>query len=330
MKKNNPYDPNYIMKRDQCTLDEALVIIDQLKEKNAWNRGKKIKKNNPYDPKYVMLRDHCSFEVAVEKIKDFKAKKATSLSNFIKRYGENEGTRRYDEWKEKSLAKGHQVVKVNGASQSRFSPKYYLRHGHPYEEAIQLALQYQHENSPLHIDYYLKRGLTLEFARKKIRSIHDKKIGIDSYKEHLKRTTNLTEEEIKKRIKETRGHFSKEKLGEIEFEERVKQVRKTFEQRGMWIPLEDLSDYKLYHRRVWEVTRQNDLTLLEHYEKRGRAGIDGAYHLDHKFSISRGYIEGVSPELIGSIKNLEFIPWEDNIQKQGKCSITLEELRNED
>ncbi len=42
------------------------------------------------------------------------------------------------------------------------------------------------------------------------------------------------------------------------------------------------------------------------------------------------YIEGfrtnIKPEIIGNIKNLEFIPWEENIKKRTKCSITIEEL----
>ena len=31
-----------------------------------------------------------------------------------------------------------------------------------------------------------------------------------------------------------------------------------------------------------------------------------------------------------SISNLEFIHWEENVTKQTKCSITIEELANED
>lgn len=39
-----------------------------------------------------------------------------------------------------------------------------------------------------------------------------------------------------------------------------------------------------------------------------------------------GYIEGVPPDLIGSIANLIFLPWKDNVLKQGKCSIKKEDL----
>ena len=326
MKKANPYDPTYIMKRDNCSFAEAEEYIKSLKEKSAWNKGKKIKKANPYDPTYIMKRDNCSFAEAEEYIKQYKQHKATTLSNFIKRYGKEIGTEKYNSWKNKSLAKGWEISKKNGKSQSKFSPEYYIRHGYNRHDAYKMAIQWQHENSPLHIEYYIKRGKDIEYARKMIRKIHDKKIGRDCYREYLENTTDYTKQEIDKIIKESRGNFSKEKLDIQQFNERIYKTRKTFERKGIWIPLSDLSDYELYRREVWKYTDKNDLSSLENYEKRGRAGVPGAYHLDHKFSISRGFIEGISPDIIGSIQNLEFITWEDNVRKQGKCSILKEDL----
>jgi hypothetical protein len=329
--KSNPYDPAYVMNRDQCSMEDALEYIKKLKEKNAWSRGKKIKNRpSPYDPSYIMVRDGCTYDEAVIKVRDYKANKATSINNFIKRYGEIDGTQRYNEWKSKSLEKGYAAVKKNGASQSKLSPSYYIRHGHSESDAAKMALDYQYNNSPLHIQYYIKRNKSLEYARKKIREIHDKKIGRDSYREYLKKTTNLTYDEITEKIRTARGHFSVESLGQEKFDERSKKIRKTFEETKRWVPLSDLSDYALYRKIVWEQTNKNDLSSLENFENRGRAGVIGAYHLDHKFSISRGYIDGVSPELIGSINNLEFIPWEENVRKQGDCSITKEELKNDE
>jgi hypothetical protein len=50
------------------------------------------------------------------------------------------------------------------------------------------------------------------------------------------------------------------------------------------------------------------------------------YHLDHKYSVLRGFYDGVPPEVLGSAANLEIIPASDNVKKSAKCSITLEEL----
>ena len=64
------------------------------------------------------------------------------------------------------------------------------------------------------------------------------------------------------------------------------------------------------------------------YDKRGVSGVEGNYHLDHKYSILEGYKNNISPEVIGNIKNLKFIPWEENIKKRTKNSITINELIN--
>jgi hypothetical protein len=328
MPKSNPYDPKYVMQRDNCSLEEALSYINDLKSKNAWNRGKKVQKSNPYDPVYVMERDQCSFDEALRKIDEFKRSKATTLQNFIKKYGEAVGTKKYEEWKSKSLQKGWDAVKINKNSQSKFSPSYYIRQGYSPEESARLALEFQHKNSPLHIEYYIERGYDIIHARKKIRSYHDKKLGKDSYKEHLIKK-GFSKSEADDIVKKNRGHFTRENLGDDEFKKRSMKIRKSLEDVKIWIPLSDLSDYEIYHKQVWNYTNQNELSTLKHYEKRGRAGQPGAYHLDHKFSISRGYIEGVDPKLIGSIRNLEFIPWEENMKKQGKCSLSIEELKDE-
>jgi hypothetical protein len=324
--KANPYDWEYVMKRDACSKEQALDTISKLKEKSAWNRGKKIKKSNPYDPEYVMKRDACSQEQALATISKFKADKATSQANFIKKYGNEEGTRRYNNWKSKSLQKGWDTVKKNGRSQSPRCKEYYIRKGHTPEDAVTCAIEFQHKNSPMHIQYYLDRGKSFDYAKRKIREIHDQKIGIDSYRQYLEKTTLLNENEINHKIKENRGHNTINNLGENVFKERQSKIRKTLEENGIWVPYCDLSNYKKYHKEVWKYTNQHDLNLLVNYEKRGRAGINNAYHLDHKFSISRGFIEGIDPALLGSLQNLEFIPWEDNVSKQGKCSITKEEL----
>jgi transposase-like protein len=84
--------------------------------------------------------------------------------------------------------------------------------------------------------------------------------------------------------------------------------------------------FKKYRKLVTKVTNKQLLETLSNYEKRGKCGIKGAYQLDHKYSILEGFKNGVEPEIIGNIKNLEFIPWEENINKSSNCSITLEEL----
>ena len=52
-------------------------------------------------------------------------------------------------------------------------------------------------------------------------------------------------------------------------------------------------------------------------------------NLDHKFSIYEGFKKDVSPEIIGHISNLHFIPWQENRAKGDSSIITLNELKKE-
>ena len=90
--------------------------------------------------------------------------------------------------------------------------------------------------------------------------------------------------------------------------------------------LNSLSEFKEYKKKVTSITKKQPIYKLSNYGKRGVSGVNGNYHLDHKYSILEGYKNKISPEIIGNIKNLEFIPWEENIKKRTKNSITINEL----
>ncbi len=90
--------------------------------------------------------------------------------------------------------------------------------------------------------------------------------------------------------------------------------------------LSQINEWEKYKRLVIKITNKQPISYLNGYKKRGIAGGNGVTQLDHKFSIFEGFKQDVSPELIGNIVNLEFIPWKDNISKGSKCSITLVEL----
>ena len=75
-----------------------------------------------------------------------------------------------------------------------------------------------------------------------------------------------------------------------------------------------------YRRLVDNLTRKQPIQLLEHFEKRGVAGKDGAYHLDHVISVYDGYHTGMDANEISNISNLRFIPWLEN-QRKWKNSL---------
>lgn len=86
------------------------------------------------------------------------------------------------------------------------------------------------------------------------------------------------------------------------------------------------SEFKKYHRLVTRSTNKHKLCELNNYEKRGMAGVDGAYHLDHMVSVSHGFNNNVPPEVIGAKENLTMITWQENYNKRDRCSITTGEL----
>lgn len=90
--------------------------------------------------------------------------------------------------------------------------------------------------------------------------------------------------------------------------------------------LKIVDEFEKYELEVMKITRRQEINSLPNSGKRGNSGVKGAYHLDHKFSIVEGFNKKINPEIIGNIKNLEFIPWEENIKKRTKCSITINEL----
>ena len=75
---------------------------------------------------------------------------------------------------------------------------------------------------------------------------------------------------------------------------------------------------KLYYAMVWEVTEGQKLYLLENSDKRGWKN----HHLDHVFPIALAYHKKISPKRVGNIKNLQFIPYQDNLIKG--CKLTNE------
>jgi hypothetical protein len=123
---------------------------------------------------------------------------------------------------------------------------------------------------------------------------------------------------------ESNAKRSKSLRGKIVNPESIQKMIQTKISKGIfWRPDDpEYHELKKYRRKVYYWTSKNDLTKLENYEKRSLQG----YHLDHKYSVTEGFKNKVPPKVIGSIYNLEFIPYNVNTSKGTKCSITLEEL----
>jgi len=69
-------------------------------------------------------------------------------------------------------------------------------------------------------------------------------------------------------------------------------------------------------RRLTEATyEKNKDTINPNGHPRARAGVEGGYQLDHIVSVKHGFDNGIPPEEIASIENLQMLTWEDNRAK---------------
>lgn len=113
----------------------------------------------------------------------------------------------------------------------------------------------------------------------------------------------------------------KKTWNDIITEDHIKQMRAT--KAGF----KDFDEYvkkypkkQMYKLDVWRLTYRHDLTTLEHWEKRGKCGVSGAYQLDHIYPISAGYENNIPPAELAKVENLRMIPWRQNLLKSNKIT----------
>ena len=85
------------------------------------------------------------------------------------------------------------------------------------------------------------------------------------------------------------------------------------------------SEFKRYKIVVQYLTEKHRKALTQGFVT-GLAGKQNAWHIDHMFSVLKGYQHKISPLVIGHINNLQMLSWEDNLSKHSKCSIAVDDL----
>ena len=87
--------------------------------------------------------------------------------------------------------------------------------------------------------------------------------------------------------------------------------------------IEEFNNYKRQARSLSQKTYREHKDFINPLDlPNNRYG----YHIDHKFSISEGYKNKINPIIISAKENLEMLFWKDNLNKNKKSSITLDEL----
>lgn len=114
----------------------------------------------------------------------------------------------------------------------------------------------------------------------------------------------------------------------VSVDKSLPEIRKNMEESGRWIPLAQLPEVQKYRRAVWKLTNAVAHKIPGYDEsKRGLCSLtEDNWQIDHKLSITQGWLDGVSPEELSHVENLQFIPWRDNLAKWHRSSLTKEEL----
>jgi hypothetical protein len=89
-----------------------------------------------------------------------------------------------------------------------------------------------------------------------------------------------------------------------------------------------LEDYKYYKREVYNLTQISYKKFINminplNYKRNFN------WQLDHKYSVSQGFIDKIEPKIISSPYNLQMLTMKQNYSKNYKCSITKEDLLEE-
>lgn len=115
----------------------------------------------------------------------------------------------------------------------------------------------------------------------------------------------------------------------------VEEKSKVFERRANTmlqknanrLPLEDFVTYRQIVTFLTEKIYKKFKQEINPHNLRRKVG-SSSYHLDHKYSVFQGFVDGVSPEIIASKYNLQMLLGAENMAKGAKCHISLDHLIN--
>lgn len=79
------------------------------------------------------------------------------------------------------------------------------------------------------------------------------------------------------------------------------------------------SEYAYIVRIITEKTYKENIDIInQNGYQRTLCGVEGGYQLDHIISVKQGFDEGIPPEIIGGLENLQMLSWKDNRNKWHK------------
>lgn len=144
----------------------------------------------------------------------------------------------------------------------------------------------------------------------------------------------LMEEKLRERWEclsdEEKRRWSEKMLNSMGEEGRIERKEKALQTKlqrkiisGIYYAEKD-PDRLRYDREVSVLTKKSRNDIIQ---ESGISFGKKTYHLDHIFPVSKGYIYGIPPELIGDRRNLQVLPAQENRKKNAKITEIPEHIQ---
>ena len=117
----------------------------------------------------------------------------------------------------------------------------------------------------------------------------------------------------------------KNKYG-VEYYFQTKEFFKSQLDNGRILDSKTLNEWQIYKKQVISLTIKNVRKYINLIHSTIKNNIDTKYHIDHIYSVSKGFENNIPIDIISSPVNLQLIEATINIKKQAECWITKKEL----
>jgi len=325
----------YILKEQYVYKRNIFKYIKDVKEDFTINQYKcylSYREKNPKDnnSKNMMISKYGKLN-GIKKFENMTSRIVSTLDNFIKRHGKEEGTKLYYEKNHRHSRKMKELVSDNKISMDKNSLKFFTNK-YGVEEGTKL---YRNNCVKLSFNNTLPQYIS-KYGEEGTKRYEEKNKKIAGTKENFKKWYgDKWLDKWNKKIKSNCVSLTafKERYGVEEGERRfnnyIAKMRDTLENKKIWVKREDKSLYAQYHSRVQSATKNNNLNILKDSDKRGTSvSSNNPYHLDHIISIKQGFENNILPYIIGSISNLQFITEKENTSKGFKSYSVISQCEH--
>jgi tRNA nucleotidyltransferase/poly(A) polymerase len=207
----------------------------------------------------------------------------------------------------------------------------------------------KHPNLPLISESSKNKGIKNPMSSNDVIKKHKKSVTSNDYRELQRKLstgrTHTDESKLKMKINNPMNDFNNRKKvsdGVKKSYENNESLRKnrseigkqfgfgtdTFRnymiESGNWRRDDEIEEFEKYKNKVRQLTKENYRKHFYEIPNAKKRGYD--WHLDHKYSIFNGFKNNIPSEVIAHYSNLEVIPYNENISKNSKNSINLNEL----